>query len=392
MQKLQLWWNQNPPIIPQTWRDASGCWLPKPHKPSTRLENLGMLGLQKPLGKAVLKLVAKKALYQTLQWLGTYPQFAYLPFRSTRDSILRGAVHCGTVRQLLMHQKRSIHASTLSQPRLHCAGGIMPFLDLHRAFEQVPRPTLLTALQTTQLDPRLQCLIIQWRQDTHYHIEVNNTCRSIPVSRGVRQGCSIAPYLWTAVMALLIDDLQHSIPRAWLSSNLTIYADDIDVHCVFHNISKLTQAVKYFEEIIAAIERLGLQISPSKSCVIIRGKGPGYEKWKKNHTCVDASKLHYLVLAYNNMKIPLKKKQLYLGIILSYDQFERQTVEVRVQAGWNNFKRLQPWLCRKHHMSLKLRMELMRTCIIPTVCYGVFYTGLQENGINLICQTLHQMY
>ena len=133
-------------------------------------------------------------------------------------------------------------------------------------------------------------------------------------------------------------------------------------------------------------------ISPSKSCVITRGKGPGYEKWKKNHTCVDASKLHYLVLAYNNMKIPLKKKQLYLGIILSYDQFERQTVEVRVQAGWNNFKRLQPWLCRKHHMSLKLRMELMRTCIIPTVCYGVFYTGRQENGISLICQTLHQMY
>ena len=51
-------------------------------------------------------------------------------------------------------------------------------------------------------------------------------------------------------MALLIDDLQHSIPGAWLPSNLTIYADDIHVHRVFHNVSKLTQAVKYFEEII----------------------------------------------------------------------------------------------------------------------------------------------
>ena len=50
------------------------------------------------------------------------------------------------------------------------------------------------------------------------------------------------------------------IPRAWLSSNLTIYADDIHVHRVFQNVSKLTQAVKYVEEIIAAIERLGLQI------------------------------------------------------------------------------------------------------------------------------------
>ena len=72
------------------------------------------------------------------------------------SSILRCAAHCGAVRQLLMKQKRSIHAPTILQPRLHCTGGIMLFLDLHRAFDQVPRPTLITALQRTQLDPRMQ--------------------------------------------------------------------------------------------------------------------------------------------------------------------------------------------------------------------------------------------
>ena len=77
-------------------------------------------------------------------------------------------------------------------------------------------------------------------------------------------------------MALLIDDLQHSIPREWLLSNLTIYADDIHVHCVFQYISELTRAVKYFEIIIAAMERLGLQSSPSKSCVITHSKGLGF--------------------------------------------------------------------------------------------------------------------
>ena len=392
MQKLQQWWNQKPPYIPQTWRDAWACWLPKPHKPPVRLENLRMLGLQEPLGKAVLKLVAKKALSQTFRWFGTYPQYAYLPFRSTRDSILRAATHCSAVRQILMNQKRSIYVSTISQPKLHCAGGIMLFLDLRRAFDQVPRSTLVTALQRTQLDPRLQSLIIQWHQQTHYHIEVNNTCRSIPVSRGVRQGCSIAPYLWTAVMALLIDELQHCIPRAWLLQNLTIFADDITVHCLFQDTLELTQALQYFEHIIATIERLGLKISPSKSSVITRGKGAGYEKWKKTHTRLDSNKTHVLVLPNSKMHIPLKKKQLYLGIMLSYDNFERQTVEVRVQAGWNNFKRLKPWLCRKHNISLRLRLELMRTCIIPTICYGILYTGLHENGIHLICQTLHQMY
>lgn len=81
------------------------------------------------------------------------------------------------------------------------------------------------------------------------------------------------------------------------------------------------------------------------------------------------------------MKIPLKKKTMYLGTLLSYDQFERQSVELRVQAGWNNFKRLTPWLCRKRKISLKLRLQLMRTCIIPTICYGILFAGMQQTGI-----------
>lgn len=71
---------------------------------------------------------------------------------------------------------------------------------------------------------------------------------------------------------------------------------------------------------------------------------------------------------------------------------ERQSVELRVQAGWNNFSRLKPWLCRKYRVSLHLRLELMRTCIIPTICYGILFTGMHERDIQLVCQTIHQMY
>ena len=367
--KLQTWWGQDPPHIPQTWKDAWACWLPKPNKPSTRLENLRMLGLQEPLGKAVLKLIAKKALQMTFDWLSRFPQFAYLPLRSTREALLRGAFHCHEVRHLLMTQKRSIHAATASQPRLHCAGGIMLFIDLTRAFDQVPRHILITALQRAQLDPKLQSLILHWHHNTHYHIDVNNTCRSIPVNRGVRQGCSIAPFLWATVMALLITELQNSIPQQWLLDHLTIYADDIHVFSLFRDADELSQTIKYFELIIDAIEQLGLSLSPSKSCVITRGKGPGYEKWKKASLAMDSTRNYHLLLRGGTMMIPLKRKTLYLGTFLSYDQFERQTVELRVQAGWNNFKRLKPWLCRKHKISMQLKLEIMRTCILPTISY-----------------------
>ena len=64
----------------------------------------------------------------------------------------------------------------------------MLFIDLTRAFDQVLRPVLTDALRRTQLDPKLQSLILHWHLNTNYHIDVNNTCRCIPVNRGVRQG------------------------------------------------------------------------------------------------------------------------------------------------------------------------------------------------------------
>lgn len=82
----------------------------------------------------------------------------------------------------------------------------------------------------------------------------------------------------------------------------------------------------------------------------------------------------------------------YLGTGLSYDDFQKQTVELRVRAGWNNLRRLQPWLCKKHHVSLSMRLHLMRTCIIPTICYGIVYTGLTPFGIDLSIKTFNMMY
>lgn len=100
--QLTEWWDQTPPSFLQTWKDAWACWLPKPHKPATKLMKLPMRGLQEPLGKAVFQLLAKnEALSQTLSWRSQYPQYAYLPNRSTKDALLLGAFHCQAVRELL---------------------------------------------------------------------------------------------------------------------------------------------------------------------------------------------------------------------------------------------------------------------------------------------------
>ena len=62
-----------------------------------------MLGLEEPLGKAVLELIANKALHQTFRLLCQYPR---LPTRSTREALLRGANHWHDIRHLLQTPKK----------------------------------------------------------------------------------------------------------------------------------------------------------------------------------------------------------------------------------------------------------------------------------------------
>ena len=205
-----------------------------------------MLGLQEPLGKAILKLVAHKALQYSFSTLCRWPQFAYIPHKSTRDALLRAAAHCRDVRLLLEAQGRTIHATTKSQPRLSCVGGIQLCLDLTRAFDALPRPVLCEALSRVKLTPQLQSILLAWHIDTHYYIDINNTSRCIPVSRGVRQGCSSAPFFGGTTMVLLLDDLQKTIPLPWIREHITIYADDLHIFCIFQDETELQDALRFF--------------------------------------------------------------------------------------------------------------------------------------------------
>ena len=162
--RLKIWWTTSPPFIPQAWRDGWVAFLPKPNKAATKFENLRILALQEPIGKCIIQLLTKKSSQQSYAALVKHPQFAYLPLRSTRDALLRVAEHCDAVRRLLQSQASTIHIPRQSQPRLKCCGGIQIFLDLHRAFDQLPRPLIVQALERMPLSSSLFSLLTHWHQ------------------------------------------------------------------------------------------------------------------------------------------------------------------------------------------------------------------------------------
>ena len=76
---------------------------------------------------------------------------------------------------MMLSTRKSIHVQTQHQHRPLCCGGIQLFIDLRRAFDQLPRPALLEALNRVTLDPSLLTLLMAWHQNTNYHLNVNDT-------------------------------------------------------------------------------------------------------------------------------------------------------------------------------------------------------------------------
>ena len=131
---------------------------------------------------------------------------------------------------------------------------IQLFIDLRRAFDQLPRPVLLDALKRVTLNPSVFTLLVASHQKTNYHLNVNDAHRCIQVNRGVRQGCCAAPFLCSCTMALLLDRLTSRIPLRWIQQHITIFADDIHVACTFHNEQTLLEAIRESSQIISLPE------------------------------------------------------------------------------------------------------------------------------------------
>ena len=280
--QLTAWWTTSPPFIPQVWCDGWVAFLPKPNKAATKVENLRILALQEPIGKCIIQLLTRHSIQQSFVALVQHPQFAYLPLRSTRDALLRVAGHCAAVRRLLQSQARNIHIPRQSQPRLQCCGGIQIFLDLHRAFDQLPRQLIIQALEPMPLSPSLFSLLTHWHHGTHYHINLNDSTRQVQVSRGVRQGCCAAPYIWACVISAVLDKLEHTISLEWIQKCSTIFADDFHLACTFTSEEELQQALTFIGHILDELTQMDFILNPNKSSVVLRGTGSRFPHWKKN--------------------------------------------------------------------------------------------------------------
>ena len=389
---LQSWWFSPTPYVPDSWRHAWLCWLPKPGKSPTGPDALRPIALQDPVGKAIIGMISQIGQQDSLDSMVCWPLWAYLPHRSTQDSLLRVSQHCKAARRLMQSRRSTPHLRARRVPRTRLYGAVQLLVDMSRAFDSVDRNRLFHRLHTLGVRPEIVKILTCWHQHTCYMVQTGMQSTAIPVEKGVRQGCRAAPWLWNATMTMLVQDLSENIDPDWLRRCTNLYADDLQTGDLFESEQELLAILTRFAHILDLLSVYGFQINETKSQILITIAGPSSQQ-VKNRLFVRRHGTDMLLIenAVRSFHIPIAQSAKYLGAVVSYHNFEDCTTLYRIRLAEVAFQRLRKWLQGKHGLQIMDKLRLWHSCVKPIATYGFFCTGLTNKGIQLLHTMITKM-
>ncbi len=371
--------------LPEVWSSGTFIFIPKAGKPMDLPSSLRPIALLEPTSKACVGALCHRLQKEALAALVRLPQFAYLRNRECAEAICRIQSHCQQVRDLKFHHQYGIHQSAHGLPKTPLRGGLLISLDLTRAFDSVNRNDLIRALEFFHISPDLVQLIAHLYRCTTFQFNHRGASQSFGTSRGIRQGCGTAPVLWSIYMGWILHQYGHLTHFPWLISQNTVYADDWCLYDLFDSPEDLEVLLLRVGALFDHLESLGLIVN-NKTVAIMHMQGtllsPSLRRWVKR-----TSQGTFLVIPRANEKtfwVRLVKQHCYLGIILSYQNFELQTIQHRIRCATKLSFVLQKWLTCREGLSLKHRMQVWIQCVYTCVIHGLFQVGPTEQLLHAL--------
>ncbi|KAK3506363.1 hypothetical protein QTP70_000997 [Hemibagrus guttatus] len=257
-------------------------------------------------------------------------QYGFMPRKSTTDAIF--------ALRILMEKYRD------GQRELHCV-----FVDLEKAYDRVPREELWYCMRKSGVAEKYVRVVqdMYERSRTVVRCAVGQT-EEFNVEVGLHQGSALSPFLFAIVMDQLSEEVRQESPWTMM------FADDI-VIC-----SESTEQVEEnLERWRFALERRGMKVSRSKTeymCVNER-EGSGTVRLQSEE---------------------VKKVQefKYLGSTVQSNGECGKEVKKRVQAGWNEWRKVSGVLCDQK-ISARIKGKVYRTVVRAAMLYGLETVSLR---------------
>ena len=342
------------------------------------------IALTDSIGRTVLGLLTQALKPQVLPKLSHLPIFAFVPGRGTLEALMFVCDHCRTVRNLCA-TPRSNQTVASPSPLKDFRGGLMLSIDMSQAFDRLPLDQLALGFDWLQVDPQLSQLFQLWLHEATYHFQHRRVPCHVQTTQGVRQGCKASPLEWTIFLTILLCRLDFAMPAecgAWVKKHLLTYADDLLARWLLASREDFHAAVKQIGIILDTLEALGMRINVTKSVILLRLSGQTKLIHKRFIHNTAGGKGLLIPRAHGPpTMLPIVSHHVYLGIKISYYNFEDLTLTYRLHIGHIAFLRLQPWLLKRHAYPLALRIQLWQMCVRSASLHGLQATGLTSQGL-----------
>jgi len=369
--------------FPRCWGAGTLALLVKPGKRGQHPSELRPIALLEPSSKATMGLVARALHHDMRKALCRLPLFAYMGRRGTEDAIHRVVLHCLAVRDRMTTLGFPVHRMTQGAPMPALEGGLSFCLDLTRAFDTVDRAKLFQGLTRLNVDPNLILILQGVYKQTSYAFEHRGVKKCFSTHRGIRQGCKAAPCLWSAFAAILLLQATEVINWQFVINFVTTYADDFCVHQQFTSVLEFEALIHALGKLLDLIESAGLELNVVKTTATLRMKGTLLNKIQRKHLHRTKHGVFLKIPRHDGTftHIKLVKSFRYLGVMLSYYNFERETMEMRIKHSAQTAQQLHRWIYSTKNIPVRSKVRIWYQCVFSCLRYGILFTGFNDNII-----------
>ena len=298
-----------------------------------------------------------------------------------RDAIAKACQHLDFVQQLRQVHRRDLHKSQRGARQAQLSGALTISVDLSKAFDSVNRHELLAALDRLGTDPVTKELVVQLHSETSYNMGTSGLEIQVPTSSGIKQGCKLAPALWSALTLLVMSRMEQKWgPDSKQARDiLTVFADDFLLQETFSSFPELQKVLLRIEALFQSLEDVGLEVNPTKSKALLMVQGTQQSIFRKKHTMRKEKQLH--IVLPSGHKIPIHHKLTYLGVQLSYGSYKDQTVDYRIAQAQGKFELLRHILCSTKALEASKKLEIWRVYVESSLLHGLVATGITSSGL-----------
>ena len=368
---------------PDLWHAAWWALLPKITKP-TLPKHLRPIGLSEVSSRVIGKVLQCRLRPYVEAYLRDLPQWAYTPGRGTLDAALRVQAHCQQVMQECQPNRWTVREARAGLPRpLHQVGGLQLSLDLSAAFDTLEWCHIADALRDADIPMELQAHIMEWHRNIKYHLEIQGQHIEIAASRGIKQGCLVAPLVWSLVTGGFLYLLALETDPLWVAQDVTAYADDFHAGSRVTNIRGLQSLLFRLGSLLDILAQAGLNVNALKSAILYRFKGTFARTWLRQHirTTPDGDLFRLRTPAGALYEFPVVSTHTYLGTRISYHDPRVQTLRHRMQLAQVEWSRLRKLVCSKRGLYSEDRIRVWRSSVPATLLYGLAASGLPTGGL-----------